>query len=616
MMEPYLRCLKKFDLTLWNDPTTEPDEQWLKRVLLFILQMYDAKTLSEVSKCIQRDCGRMAFLMDPQEHAFAWNRMRCNNHDIIIRPAKKLSSTRGTLLLQYLYPTHDFLLNPDEPVLISYVKKQHMQFWKYSKESVIKTAINFEDITPTFEFSLACAIRTALSDVLTDAELFDSCFVDCVNNPYYGCSTIQVPHQIDLVKGIYLSYGIVTNRFISSKYAPQSPKASKEQVQKYLQERLDYWINITSSQGQGNNMTDEEDVINIFPELEKMYKSPVDTARSLQMPLFTTKVYTNNQLQQNDIKQLNRLYDDAWEIYIIYSGASIREESYDTGYHFGYNYYVKVKGDKIVRTRSYQVGGHRNACLGFALVSILHDIYKRHGNDNVSDSIRKFDYKTHTEIKEYILHGTNTNVLRDGSLSRNFIYDVLWDPQLSDIEKTELEEIKSGNDYIAIDYFMKVMSRIGFQNNEVAYLNESTDNAKLHQAIHNLLKIPEESIRTFHNSYDEEEIIYPDMYYTMRQYRTVTEYCMRTGQNIADTLSMIGFTGYQTADSDLWFYAAVILDALDSNNNYRQVHNMLRLPGRHEQTTRRVVLSTLESIFDSIGTIRDLTDDIEKIISE
>lgn len=278
-MEPYLRCLQRFHLTLWNDPMTEPDEQWLKRVLLFILQMYHAKTLSEVSKCINRDCSRMAFLMDPQGHAFAWNRMLCNNRDIITRPATKLSSTRGTLLLQYLYPTHDFLLNPDEPVMISYVQKQHMQFWKYSKEPVIKAAINLDHIAPIFEFSLACVIRTALHDVLTETDLFESRFADCVYNPYYGCSAIQVPHQIDLVKGIYLSHGIVTNRFISSKYAPQSPKASKEQVRTYLHQRLEYWIDKTSFQGQANNMSNKADVITFFPQLETIYKSPIDTAK-------------------------------------------------------------------------------------------------------------------------------------------------------------------------------------------------------------------------------------------------------------------------------------------------------------------------------------------------
>lgn len=406
----YMECLEKNSLTLWpKDEKSEVTLAWKKRALLFIVRMLYENKLDELRTMYDRYngpriCCDFVFHMNPRHYDFESYRLKRGSRDLINRNKTDLTPVRQTLLLQYTYPTHDFLLDPESRVFVDIDQEKHDDFWSQSDTTMPRTKIDPSDLTQHFPFGLAVAICIALSDFLSIDTDWNTLMYLYRVNPYFDQTNEFSSEPMHHTSGFHIGYGIVTNKYVR---IPQGDRPNQNSVRQYFTQRLNYWKQYTQKYMQENNtsLPNLDNIKSLLPEWTVLSDKKIDTsydAKSLHMPLYTSFLNESMTLTDENRLYLNSLYGNSWDLYWIQSrsAGAVRSGSYNTGVHFEVKHYKSVAGNEPVLT-VIKVSTNKQACLGFAVVKILRSIYVHYQ----FESFKNVNYHGFDDIKGYILSG-------------------------------------------------------------------------------------------------------------------------------------------------------------------------------------------------------------------
>jgi len=254
----YLDCLRASSLVPKNVKTTHyTQEQLGTRFGVYILDMMRENRKTELfgmvdsytksSNTTSDITSDQVFMINPGHPDMEKNRCQPSKWH---NPAdnQSLAHTPSVLALQYYYPCHDFLLDPTQSVPVMDIRRDH-DFWKHTKFHS-KEPIKNSGITPYFGYTLQWTIRFALEKKLLSRTLYQG---QVSLNPFMRHEFEPVTFNREdmdfppLVSGLYIGYGIVTNKFIMAPPAAPEYKVDEAYVREYLQDRLMYWTRKTDT---------------------------------------------------------------------------------------------------------------------------------------------------------------------------------------------------------------------------------------------------------------------------------------------------------------------------------------------------------------------------------
>ena len=536
----YMECLEKNNLTFWpKDENSAVTIAWKKRALLFIVRMLHENKLDELRVIYNkyngpRICCDFVFHMNPKHYDFESYCLKRGTKDLINRNNTDITSVRQTLLLQYLYPTHDFLLDPESPVFVDIDQDKHNDYWLQSDSLMPRTKINPNELTQHFPFGLAVAICISLSDFLSDDRMRQTLLHVYKVNPYFGTTNEFSSEPMHHTSGFHIGYGIVTNKYVQ---IPQGKRPNIQSVQQYFTERLNYWKQYTQKYMQDNNtnLPNLHNIKSLLPEWTVLSQHRIDTsydAKSLQMPIYTSFLNDSMTLTDENQTYLNNLYGDSWNLYWIQSRSAKadRSGSHNTGVHFEVKHYTSVAGNKP-HLDIIKVSSNKQACLGFAVVKILRSIYMHYK----FESFKIVNYQGFDDIKEYILSGNyESKVTRDGGRMRQFIARMLQNV----ISEQEMTQIKDTEDFMSNDVATRLFEIFGLKHNEIISLIETSSEDHELQARLEILCMDK-----FAKQQQK-----PKSYYIAEQWNQAYRYSVLSHQELPGILKQLNFEGFNVDD--------------------------------------------------------------------
>jgi hypothetical protein len=414
----------------------------------------------------ERVCTDEVFQISPALYTYTLARLKVSQNDLINRQNKSLCDVHQALTLQYAYPTHDFLLDPETPVYAVVNEQEHSTFWKaVGKNNMRNLKVN--DLSDHFPYRLQCAIRYALEQFLNNLHDFE-----VIPNPHF-CHDPKNPPETKMPMferfGLHLGGGIITNKYLVrhftdlATFSRRRNEDHRVKLIEYLGQRLEYWRRKTTYYSNhfsplskpnpelnlpnfGPNNVEQltEELIARYPLLPRAYfhRDPPKIKKKIyEMPIINNQGDENVEIYYN---QLNANHGNKWRLY------NINSKNRQIG---GSHYFIEIFTAPGKEEKKIGVSANNNSCMCFMLIRLLHDIHSKYPNLKL-DTI---DYGEYDDIKNYILTGEPGNVLHKGKRAREFLAFVLQKSGVTDEKK--ITEVKGDlflpNDYIsdALPYF-------------------------------------------------------------------------------------------------------------------------------------------------------------------
>jgi hypothetical protein len=543
----------------------DQNERRLKRTMYFVVECLakqDTKLLLNTMRLHSalRIISDDMFDLDPSMSVHARTRLFRASRNLI-QNKTNIPNILDVLILQYCYPTHDFLLDPEMQVLLNIQGDNHKKVWSNSVQQKMKF-FQVYGLSPHFPFVLQCAIRYALEWFMQQPNK-ESLVKDLVPNPMFSIKDNSIPVTRLEYVGFHIRAGIITNKYISkTKYGINDSKDYSREVIKYLQDRLKYWRRKTTFnkvlrkpevdseyiEMVDSGMLNEAqitllmaDIYKHFPVLSQMTPKKDNTAFPLKFPFICIRAEA---ITQEELKILQDNFPEGYHLYHLQSINKTVHFFFDT-YHW--------RPKTGLQTKRVEVGADRDACLIFCLMHLLRDIHQHYPEFRIADR----DFAGYEIMRQFVLTGEPREAYVNGTLARNFFSDLL--KKNNRITDEEYRTIRYTNEYQISDRAHVFLEIFGLDSHEIVHIAASASDVWVASMYKILMRIDQSY---FNPMTQQWECKFPDMLYEDEFYNKVADYCLSANLDIHRTLMAMGFKGYESDDISIYYYVNKVYGCL------------------------------------------------------